>query len=60
MDTKQIIDFAQEENAAEFRNALHSALQNKVMNHIENMKQVMAQNMFNTPEVSQEQEVENA
>jgi hypothetical protein len=60
MDTKQIIDFAQEDNAAEFRNAIHSAIQDKVMNHIENMKQIMAQNMFNQPEQSQEQEVENA
>jgi hypothetical protein len=60
MDPKQIIDFAQEDNAAEFRNAIHSAIQDKVMNHIENMKQIMAQNMFNQPEQSQEQEVENA
>ena len=47
MDSKQIIDFAQEDNATEFRNALHAAIQDRVAQHIETMKQGMAQSIFN-------------
>ena len=50
MDSKEMINYAQEDNAAEFRNALHSAIQSKIANHIEFMKQNIAQNMFNQPE----------
>jgi hypothetical protein len=57
---RQIVDYAQDDKTAEFRNAIHDAIQGKVMSHIEHMKQIMAQNMFNQPEHSQEQEVENA
>ena len=61
MDSKEMINYAQDDNAAEFRNALHSAIQSKIANHIEFMKQNIAQNMFNQPEEEvQDQEIENA
>jgi hypothetical protein len=53
MDTKEIINYAQEDNATEFRSALYAAIQDKVANHIETIKQTMAQNMLQLP--SQEQ-----
>ena len=37
--TRQIIDFAQDDNGVEFRNALYSAIHDKVTDHIEAKKQ---------------------
>ena len=60
MDTKGIIDYAQQDNASEFRQALYSAIQDRVAQHIETMKQGIAQNILQPQEEpSQEQEVEN-
>jgi hypothetical protein len=63
MDTRQIIDFAQEDNGVEFRNALYANIHDRVAAHIEAKKQEIAQNLISPQaEVEQEQqetEVEN-
>jgi hypothetical protein len=61
--TRQIIDFAQDDNGVEFRNALYSAIHDRVADHIEAKKQEIAHSLI-TPqqEIEQEQqetEVEN-
>ena len=45
--TRQIIDFAQDDNGVEFRNALYSAIHDKVTDHIEAKKQEIAHNLIN-------------
>jgi len=50
MDTRQIIDYAEQDNGVEFRNALYSAIHDKVTAHIEAAKQAVAQNMFKPEE----------
>ena len=61
--TKQIIDFAQDDNGVEFRNALYSAIHDKVTDHIEAKKQEIAHSLIAPQqEIEQEQqetEVEN-
>lgn len=59
--TKQIIDYAQDDNAVEFRNALYSSIHDKVTAHIEAKKQEIAQNLItpNEQETAQDTEVEN-
>jgi len=47
MDTRQIIDYAMEDNGVEFRNALYATIHDKVTAHIEAAKQAVAQNYFN-------------
>jgi hypothetical protein len=60
MDTRQIIDYAQNDNATEFRSALYAAVHDRIANHIESMKQGIAQNILQPQEEpAQEQEVEN-
>jgi len=54
---REIVDYAEQDNAKEMRDALYSALQDKVMAHIEAHKQVVAQNIMNPPEASAEDEV---
>jgi hypothetical protein len=49
--TKAIIDFAADDNGAEMRNALYSAIQDKVMAHIDAKKQEIAQNLIAPREV---------
>jgi hypothetical protein len=49
MDTRQIVDYAEQGQAKEMRDAFYSALQDKVMAHLENEKMRVAQNMFNQP-----------
>jgi hypothetical protein len=46
MDTRQIIDYAENDQAMEMRNAFYSNLQDKVMAHIEAKKMEVAKNMF--------------
>ncbi len=48
--TRTIVDYAEEDNAMEMRNAFYNELQNRVMAHIENKKIEIAQSMFNQPE----------
>jgi hypothetical protein len=68
MTTRQIIDYAQDQNGVEFRNALYSAIHDKVTAHIETQKQGIAQSMMaplepqepvEPVESQQETEVEN-
>ncbi len=65
MTDKAIIDYAQDDNAVEFRNALYTSIQDKVSAHIDAKKQEIAQNLI-TPqqvvqqETEQEQTGENA
>ena len=54
--TRAIVDYAEDGNATEMRNALYSAIQDKVMAHIENHKEQLAKNLFNQP---QDAEVED-
>ena len=53
--TRQIIDFAQDDNGVEFRNALYSAIHDKVTDHIEAKKQEIAHNLI-APQQDIEQE----
>ena len=50
MDTRKIIDYAQDGNAVEFRDALYSAIHDKVSAHIDAAKQAVAQNIISQPE----------
>jgi hypothetical protein len=63
MDTRSIIDYAQEDNGVEFRNALYASIHDRVASHIEAKKQEIAQNLIAPQEeVEQDQqdsEVEN-
>ena len=44
--TRQIIDYAYDDNAKEMRDALYSAIHDKVMAHIESQKKEVAQNLI--------------
>jgi hypothetical protein len=48
--TRAIIDYAEDGNATEMRDALYSAIQNRVMAHIENHKEQLAKNLFAQPQ----------
>ena len=54
MDTRKIVDYAQEGNGVEFRNALYSTIHDKVTAHIEAAKQAVAQNMMQPHEPQEE------
>lgn len=54
MDPKQLIDYAQDGNGMEFRNALYSSIHDKVTAHIDAKKQEIAQALI----APQEQQVE--
>ena len=58
IDARTIIDYAQDGNGVEFRNALYSAIHDKVSAHIETKKQEVAQTLI-APQQTQETEVEN-
>jgi len=47
--TRTIVDYAEQDQAKEMRDAFYSALQDRVMAHIENKKIEVAKNMFNQP-----------
>ena len=57
MTDKAIIDYAQDDNAVEFRNALYTSIQDKVTAHIDAKKQEFAQNLI-TPQQAVQQETE--
>lgn len=48
--TRQIIDYAQNDNGVEFRNALYSTIHDKVTAHLAAAKQDVAQNLINQDE----------
>ena len=50
MDTRTIVDYAEQDQAKEMRDAFYAALQDRVMAHIENKKIEVAKTMFNQPE----------
>ena len=56
--TKQIVDYADEDNAMEMRNAFYDELQSRIMAHIEDKKIEVAQAMFNPtqPEIVADEE----
>jgi len=56
MDTRQIIDYAMDDNGVEFRNALYASIHDKVTAHIEAAKQAVAQNFFRSEEESDSDE----
>lgn len=58
--TRSIIDYAYDDNGAEMRNALYSAIQDKVMAHIDAKKQEIAQNLVAQPEEPKVSEEETA
>lgn len=58
--TRAIIDYAYEDNGTEMRNALYSAIQDKVMAHIEAHKQELAKNLIVPQSQESGAEVENA
>jgi len=64
--TRQIIDYAQNDNGVEFRNALYSTIHDKVTAHLAAAKQAVAQNLISQDEEEQydegdegEEEIEN-
>jgi hypothetical protein len=56
MTTRDIIDYAQDQNGVEFRNALYSAIHDKVTAHIEAQKQSIAQTLIAPMEQEESQE----
>jgi hypothetical protein len=59
-DTRQIIDYAAQDNAKEMRDALYSDIHDRVMDHIDMKKQEIAMNLIRQPEQEeQETPVEN-
>lgn len=56
--TRNIIDYAQDENAVAFRDALYSSIHDKVTAHIEAKKQEVAQNLI-TPQQPSEATAED-
>lgn len=59
-DTRQIIDYAAQDNAKEMRDALYSDIHDRVMGHIDMKKQEIAMNLIKQPEQEeQESSVEN-
>ena len=57
--TKAIVDYAEDDNAKEMRDALYSAIQDRVMAHIDAQKQEIAKNLLN-PQVDIATEVDTA
>jgi hypothetical protein len=56
--TRAIIDYAEDGNATEMRDALYSAIQNKVMAHIETHKEQLAKTLFNQPQNAEVEDTE--
>ena len=56
-NTREIVDFAYDENGKEFRDALYSAIHDRVSAHIDLKKQEIARNLIVQPE--QETEVKD-
>jgi len=54
--TRNIIDYAMDDNGVEFRKALYGAIHDKVSAHIEAAKEVIAQNLISPDEDDYEEE----
>jgi hypothetical protein len=59
MDTKQIIDYAAEDNAKDMRDSLYAGIHDRVMQHIDAKKQEIAQRLFGQSEQPQDADGEN-
>jgi hypothetical protein len=57
--TRAIIDYAYEDNAKEMRDALYSAIHDKVMDHIELHKKEIAKSLITQEDETQEPEEVN-
>ena len=58
--TRAIVDYAENDEAKEMRDAFYNELQNRVMAHIENQKMEVAKTMFNqTPATSEVEDTED-
>jgi hypothetical protein len=55
--SRQIVDYAETDNAIEMRNALYSALHDRVRAHIETHKVEVAKQLMNPPDATAEDEV---
>lgn len=53
--TRQIIDYAQEDNGVEFRNALYASIHDRVSAHIDAKKQEIAHSLI-SPQAEVEQD----
>ena len=53
---RAIIDYAAEDNGSEVRDALYSAIQDKVMAHLEQQKQTIAQGLIAQPDITTAQD----
>jgi hypothetical protein len=54
--TRQIIDYAQNDNGVEFRNALYATIHDKVTTHLAAAKQAVAQNLIGQDEEEEEEQ----
>jgi hypothetical protein len=54
--TRNIIDYAMDDNGVEFRNALYAQIHDKVSAHLEAAKQAVAQNIMVSDEDSEMEE----
>lgn len=57
--SRAIIDYATQDNATGMRDAMYTALQDRVMAHIEAKKQEIALNLISNPNNPKEAEVED-
>ena len=58
--TRAIIDYAYDDNGKEFRDALYTSINDKVMAHLDAQKQRIAQNLISPQEQTQEPTGDNA
>ena len=56
---RAIIDYAAQDNATAMRDVMYSAIQDRVMAHIEAKKQEIAMNLINNPENPKEAQVDD-
>lgn len=56
---RAIIDYASQDNATAMRDAMYSAIQDKVMAHIEAKKQEVALNLISNPDNPKEAQVDD-
>jgi hypothetical protein len=54
--TRNIIDYAMDDNGVEFRNALYAQIHDKVSAHLEAAKQAVAQNIMASDDDSEMEE----
>jgi hypothetical protein len=55
MDTRQIVDYAVNDQAKEMRDALYNSIHDRVSAHLDAAKQAVAQHMFAPEEAEEEQ-----